>query len=496
MKKWQKWLLGFVFYGSFGFAGGGSFLMFLMLPLERWLNTRGWSQAGIDRTLGPMVYGWFVIALAATLLYYRKVVNAKVPRPRLAYGIAGASVLAAGLVFFAFLDTGLAVITSRQGSVREVTRRFTFGPYPELEQLQQLKSQGYDGVVSLLHPTIPFEAVLIEREEGNARQAGLKLYHFPMLPWISDNREARDGMQKLVQGSGKRYYVHCYLGTHRTNLVRAIVLEGQRDAMQTANALLPAALDRGMLLTYDNKRIVVGPFPSDDEWYLSILSTGVREVVSILDPSKPDYQPFQEKAKKVCKDSGLRFTSMPLNTQTPSARDVQNLADYVRQADHKVFVVGVRNGNWTWALDAALGGGGAPFQTSVTQDKFERGELLRVNQWLILGPYPTDEEVGLLRAAGVKDMVSLLDERTRGDSQWILKEAQWSQVYGFRVMRFPVHGETISPAQVQQVLDYLRKLPGPVYVHGFLTDKRVHAVYDAARGTLAQTGPTGSPPQK
>ncbi|HEV2021074.1 MAG TPA: hypothetical protein VGQ94_00950, partial [Terriglobales bacterium] len=374
MKKWQRLLLGLVFYGSFGFAGGGSFLMFLMVPVERWLNAMGWSQTGIDRTLAPFVYGWFVIALVVTLLYYRKALAVKPPRPRLAYGIAGASVLAAVLVFFAFLDTDLKVITSRQGSVRQVSAQATFGPYPELAEMQKLKEQGYDGVISLLHPTIPFEIVLIAREEANAQQVGIKLYHFPMLPWISDNHEARENLNKLVQSSGKRYYIHCYLGTHRTNLARQWVLEGQRDGMQTANALLPAALDRGMLLTYDNKRIVVGPFPSDDEWYLSILSTGVREVVSILDPNKPDYQPFIEKAKKICKDSALRYTSKPLDTQAPSARDVQDLAAYLRQSDQKVFVVGIRNGNWSWALDAALGGGGAPFQTPITRDKFERGE--------------------------------------------------------------------------------------------------------------------------
>ncbi len=492
MKKWQKWFLSLVFYGSFGFAGGGSFLMFLMVPAERWLNAQGWSQAGIDRTLGPFVYGWFVIALAVTLLYYRKALDLKPPRPRLAYGMAGASVLAALLVFAAFLNTGFVVITSRQGSVRQLTKRFTFGPYPEAADMQRLKGQGYDGVISLLHPTIPFETVLIAREEANAQQVGIKLYHFPMLPWISDNREAREGVRRLVQGRG-RYYVHCYLGTHRVNLARSIVLEGQSEGTQSANALLPTALNRGMLLTYDGKRIVVGPFPSDDEWYLSILSTGIREVVSILDPNKPDYQPFIEKSKQVCKDSGLRYTSMPLDSRAPDLRAVQNIAAYVKQADHKVFVVGIRNGSWTWALDTALGGGGAPFQEPITKDKFERGELLRVNQWL-LGPYPTDDEMLRLRSAGVQDMVSLLDEHTKGDAQWILKEAQWSQLYGFRVMRFPVRSETITAVQVQQVVDYLKTRPGPVYVHGFLTDKRVRAVFEAARAVQAQSGPTGPPP--
>ena len=492
MKNWKKWMLGLVFYGGFGFAGGGGFLMFLMVPLERLLVRLGWSQVGIDRTLGPMVYGWFVIALVVTLIYYHKVVNAKLPRPMLVYGISGASVLVAGLVFFALLDTDLGVITSRQGSVRQVTARFTFGPYPELSQMQQLKREGYDGVVSVLHPSIPFETVLIAREESNARQAGIPLYHFPMLPWISDNHEAESNFKKLMRGSGKRYYIHCYLGTHRVSLARQWVLEGQREeGMQAANLLLPATLDRGMLLTYDNKRIVVGPFPSDDEWFLSIVSTGVREVVSILDPNKPDHQPFQEKAKKISKEAGLRFTSKPVNTQAPSVRDVQDLADYLRKTDHKVFVVGIRNGNWTWALDAALGGGGAPFPASIRQTKFERGELLRVDPWLILGPYPTDDEIGLLRGAGVKEIVSLLDERNPGDAPWVLKEAVWSQLYGFHVVRFPMRSETMSPTQVQQVVDYLRAQPGPVYVHGFLTDRRVRAVFEAAQ---AARGLTPAPP--
>lgn len=491
MKKWQKWLLSLVFYGSFGFAGGGSFLLFLMVPSERWMTSLGWSQAAIDRTLGPFVYGWFVIALAVTLLYYRKTIAVKPPRPRLAYGIAGGSLLAAVLVFAAFLNTGFSVITARQGSIREVTKRFTFGPYPELAEMQKLKDQGYDGVVSLLHPTIPFETVLIAREEGNAKAAGIKLYHFPMLPWISDNQSAREGVRKLIQGSG-RYYVHCYLGTHRTNLVRQMVLE-RGAGSQVVNVLLPPALNRGMLLTYDDKHIVVGPFPSDEEWYASILTAGVREVVSILDPNKPEYKTFNDKAAKVCKDSGLKCTSMPLDSRAPDLRAVQELAAYLKRADHKVFVVGIRNGNWSWALDAALGGGGAPFQEPITKDKFERGALLRVNQWM-LGPYPTDEEMVKLRAAGIRDMVSLLDEKTKGDAQWILKEAQWSQLYGFRVMRFPVHSDTITPAQVQQIVDYLKTRPGPVYVHGFLTDRRVQAVYEAARAVQAQSGPAGPPP--
>ncbi len=216
--------------------------------------------------------------------------------------------------------------------------------------------------------------------------------------------------------------------------------------------------------------------------------------VSVLDPGNPDYQPFAEKAKQICRDSKLRCTSKPVDSRAPSARDVQDLADYLRQTDHKVFVVGKHTGNWSWALDAALGGGGAPFQSSITVEKFERGELLRVEKWLILGPYPTDDEVVVLRAAGVKEMVSLLDESNKGDAPWILKEAQWSQLYGFRVTRFPVRGDTISPAQVQQVVEYLKATPGPVYVHGFLTDGRVHAVYDAARAAHAQSGPPGAPP--
>jgi hypothetical protein len=52
-----------------------------------------------------------------------------------------------------------------------INNQFSIGPYPELEQLKKLKDEGYDGVISLLHPAVvPLNLhLLIEKEKIQQR---------------------------------------------------------------------------------------------------------------------------------------------------------------------------------------------------------------------------------------------------------------------------------------------------------------------------------------
>ncbi|MGH9649875.1 MAG: hypothetical protein ACRD3I_05335, partial [Terriglobales bacterium] len=200
---WKKWLLILIFLGGFGFAGGASFLLYALVPFEHSLVVRGWTQAGINRTLSFFVYGWFVFSFLVTALYWR--LTLAKGRLRAAGALALVMLVAAGFVFYEFLHSKTGMIAGRRGQIDQVSEQLTLGPYPDAQLLTELKRQRYDGVITLLHPTIPFEQVLIVKEEATARQAGIKLYSFPMLPWISDNREAREGIRALVRSSGKRY---------------------------------------------------------------------------------------------------------------------------------------------------------------------------------------------------------------------------------------------------------------------------------------------------
>ncbi len=474
-KPWRRWLLAALFFLCFAFAGGAVFLLFLLVPIEHWLAGREWRQEAIDEVAGSLVYGWFVIAMLATFLYYRFMLARKF-RPWPALGLLGFVFLAACGAFAVFLNTGTSVIAARRSGAEAVTRNLTFGSYPDLAQLKFLKEQGYDGVITLLHPLVPFEKVLLDEEEENGREAGIEILSFPMLPWIAENKAALDGVRKLIQGN-KRYYVHCYLGQHRANLVRNLATGGKGVDEDTVRALFRGGLERGTLLSYDQRRIVVGPFPTDEEWFATVLRLGVREVVVTLDPKKPQNQSWIEKTQKIARDYDFQLTSIPLDSSSPDPGAVSRIANYVKGVDHKVYVLGMRGGNWVWALDAAMGGGGA-VPRPVNREAFERGKLHQLGKKYLLGPYPTEDEIGLLRQAGVREVVSLLDDAKPGNLKWIQKEEQWTKMYGFKHTHFPVASEGNARARLQVVADYVKSQPGPFYIHGFRTDERVEGIHD------------------
>lgn len=100
------------------------------------------------------------------------------------------------------LDDVVLALTRGEHDDREVTgERLAFGGYPDAEKLQELKSQGYDGVITLLNPSIPFEKVLLEREMENGKQVGIPIHSFPMLPWISENGDSLQGIERLVNNN-------------------------------------------------------------------------------------------------------------------------------------------------------------------------------------------------------------------------------------------------------------------------------------------------------
>jgi len=239
---WKKWLLILLFLGGFGFAGGGSFLLFALVPFEHSLVTRGWTQAQINHTLSFFVYGWFVFAFLVTYLYARLTLSKG--RLRAAGSIALVVVVAAGFVFYEFLHSRSAFVSGSQGRIEEVSETLSFGPYPDDERLIELKRQHYDGVITLLHPAIPFEKILLDEEEKNGKKVGIAIYSFPMLPWISENKPALDSIWALLQKPGKRYYVHCYLGQHRTILVRRMAGFGTGPELAYGqNRLVASMLD-------------------------------------------------------------------------------------------------------------------------------------------------------------------------------------------------------------------------------------------------------------
>lgn len=481
MSAFKRRLLWLVFFGCFGFAGGGAFLLFGLVPFEHRLAVSGFSQKEIDQTLSFCVYGWVLAALLVTTLYSHLTLLRS--RPVAALSLAGVMAVAAGFVFHEFLNAKSLMVAGHTAKVGEVSQRLSFGPYPDKDELELLKEQGYDGVISLLHPAIPFEEVLLQQEKKNTAEVGLKFYSFPMLPWISENKPALTGIRALIQQPDQRFYVHCYLGQHRANLVRRMAGYGSSVEEAAENHELPDHLERGLLFSYETKRVAVGPFPTDEEWFGVILRSGVRDVVSTLNPESAEDRKLMEKMRTIGRDYAFTIIQRPLNRTAPDPQAIQRLAEYLKKSQGKVYVVGLQTDAWQFELDKAMGGHEELGPSPIAQDAFERGPLLKVNDAVVLGPYPTDAEVEMLRKAGVRAVVSLLDD---SEADWVAKEDQWARENHFVLRRFPVKAGDVSRAQLEDISVFVFNQPGLTYVHCFQTDNRVKDLYHAMRQMIRE----------
>jgi len=194
---------------------------------------------------------------------------------------------------------------------------FTFGPYPERERLAELKAGGYTAVISLLSKAVvPFEPVLLAREEKAALETGLELIHIPMLPWISSNDHVTQKLKELARRGPGKYYVHCYLGKDRVSVFKRLLAAASGGAVKgpdTASARTLKGVknfERGAV-TELGKDVYLTPYPTDEEFFGYIINGTVETLVSLLDPANPENLPWIKKEAAIAEKYGLKLASYP-----------------------------------------------------------------------------------------------------------------------------------------------------------------------------------------
>ena len=181
---------------------------------------------------------------------------------------------------------------------------FEFGPYPDEEKLNQLKKEGYDGVVSLLHPlVVPAEPVLLNKEIKIAKTLDLKVISIPMLPWISENEESIAKIKKLAQTAKGKYYVHCSLGRDRAGLFKKIVEAENKEILVKSSIKhnqikTEKPFERGPVYVVSNE-VFFTPYPTDEELFHYFLNSNIKTVVNLMNPEHPEEITWIEKEKKV-----------------------------------------------------------------------------------------------------------------------------------------------------------------------------------------------------
>jgi hypothetical protein len=435
----KSWLLTVVFLGALGFPLGVLCLFYVNIPLEAMMKDRMVAQVYINIAMSAIILIYVGIVVMVTVLFHRKIA-ARSEMHRRAIVLLVFLTACSGGIFYMLLTTDNSVVKAWQGTSLQQNGKFVIGPYPEEVRLIQLKKEGFQGVISLLSPTIPFENILLEREIQAGEKIGLRVYSFPMLPWISGNENSLNGIKELVGKEKGPFYIHCYLGKHRADLV-ITTLTGEIKTY-----LYPDRLENGRLYYYQEGRIIMGPFPDDEEWFHLVKRGQVKEVISFLDPDIPEEARLIEKEKNICTESCIDLKIVTMRFQDDKLGGLSELLDLVNATPNKVFIHGYQSINRSRLIDASLKSGTAVSTATGFPEQFSGGKVYPVHPALILGPVP-----GAIESDSLKNL-------------------------GYNSFNISQESDMVPPAIAGKILSHVEGNKGAFYISGFKTEQQMELI--------------------
>ena len=332
-----------------------SLLLLLMAPIGFALGTAvllgpvRWTTAALRSRRAPAsVESLAVIAMIVALVIVTAAIawvllgvmtrGGRVAR----FAIPIAALAVAGGAWAMWLDTNLMSSIGGGGDATEVAAGFTFGPYPDLATLARLKTEGYTGVISLLHPAVvPFEPQLLARERRETEAAGMPLIHLPMLPWISGNDESVEKLAALARAGDGKYYVHCYLGKDRVLIARRVVEQHAKVHVAIDGISEKRSIDertrfeRGSLVRLSDQ-VTLGPYPTDEEFGSFVANGTFDHVVTLLDPTDPGDLRRIEDERRWLSSVDVNLVELPLVPATPER--ASEVVREVRALEGRVYV--------------------------------------------------------------------------------------------------------------------------------------------------------------
>jgi len=223
-----------------------------------------------------------------------------------------------------------------------VTEKFTTGPYPTEAKIMELKKEGYTGVISLLHPAVvPFEPVLLDEEEVLLKKYNMQLIKAPMLPWVADNSSSLKIIEDVAKNATGKYYVHCYLGKDRVNVVKNFILNLSgpiQHVKKTKSRTMETqgAFERGDIYKIDSSTYFP-PFPTDEELFAFFLAGDVESVVNLMDSTIEDNKPWIRKERASLQPVGITFKNFAVNESTGAA-EIENIIDSISLLPKPIIV--------------------------------------------------------------------------------------------------------------------------------------------------------------
>lgn len=323
---------GYIFLASIwlftGFALGA---VILLWPLRMWVNYIR------DNNLSDTAEKAGVITLIALLI----IISFRLSLGLFRWHVTRKKIIVTTLVFLLPLSSSAYAlylfmnpdIVNKDTTKTEVTEKFTTGPYPTEEKIKELKDEGFTDVISLLHPAVvPFEPELLSREEILLQKYNMQLIKAPMLPWIADNSASLKIIEDVVKNGKGKYYVHCYLGKDRVNVVKNLIvrLSGSvknenEESSRTFEQM--KHFERGDLFKIDSA-VYMSPYPTDEEMLAFFLAGHIKTVVNLMDSTNEENKNWLEKEKTALETNGIVFRNFAINEKS-MANEIESVVDSV-----------------------------------------------------------------------------------------------------------------------------------------------------------------------
>ncbi len=226
-----------------------------------------------------------------------------------------------------------------RGEIEPITKRVVIGPYPERREVMALRKNGFQNIISLLHPQIPFEKHLLNKEKSAVHGTGVTLHSLPLKPFVSRaNDKNLDKLAQLIKDHpDQKYYIHCYLGKHRVTYAKARVLRtlGRKTRVQK-----PVPITKNLLrgnVTKLGKGVYFGPAPTDEEVF-DLYSGRIRTIISVLDFKNKGDRGFIKKLSRLCADYNLKFHNVSMVADQPNHEEIERLADILAKAKRPIYI--------------------------------------------------------------------------------------------------------------------------------------------------------------
>jgi len=311
-----------------GFALG---VLILLWPLRAWVDyirNNNYSataeKAGVLVLIGLLIIISFRAGLA---LFQWHISEKKMIITVLAIALP---VTSSSYAFYLLMNPD---IVNKDTEKVEVTEKFATGPYPTEKKIKELKKQGFTTVISLLHPAVvPFEPELLNKEEALLKKYNMQLIKAPMLPWVSDNSASLKLIEDVVKHGKGKYYIHCYLGKDRVNVVSNLILRlsgsaSNEGAESIRTFEMQGFFERGDIYKIDTSTYLP-PFPTDEEFLAFFLAGRIKAVVNIMDSTVAENAPWIEKERTVLEPNGIIFKNFAVR-ETSDVKDVENVIDTI-----------------------------------------------------------------------------------------------------------------------------------------------------------------------